>query len=1025
MPFQEEYAKLNDEQKIAVEAIEGPVMVLAGPGTGKTQVIAMRIANILRKAQVNPYNILCLTFTNSGVKAMRERLVKIVGLDGYKVAIHTFHSFCNEVIGLNPGRFLFAKNIVQIKDWERREFIKQSVDQAGLKLLRPINSPYYYLEAILKSISDLKREGFSPEKFGKTVAREKEDFAGHPEYFHQKGRYKGKLIGKYADLKKTIEKNEELVRVYDFYQKKLDENGKYDYDDMVLLVLKEFREDKDFLADFQERYLYILVDEYQDTNGAQNEIIELLGSFDHDPNIFVVGDDDQAIYRFQGANLENLIYFADLFPKTKKIVLKKNYRSESNVILGARSMMKDSSVGLQNNLGIVKEIESTIVGDSGKIELCEFENDYDELYFVIEKIKELKKNGINLSEIAIFFRNNSEADELTWMLAKNGINYHLEKGENIFSATEIIWLKNLMQFIDNVQDDELLFRVVQFDFWKTNALDVYKVIREAKKYTKQGLSVFDWLVDNLDGKLTETVSDVDVWRNIVTTIVDLRKSVNNVSFSEWLEKVMRDTGLLDWVLDCPDRLKGMARLKKFYKFFQEINKSDKELDLKSAITILQQITEDRVSLNMQNQDYQGEGVNLMTAHKSKGLEYEYVFIYRCLDKVWSNKTNRQILALVPGILKKTTVVEDDDEDRRLFYVALTRAKKKIFVCWAKKYEGRDEGKEKMPAMFVQELGDEFIEKKQFVGQEKIRDDFLKMYFAQKEVDDKNQMVSEDEKKYLKKLVEEFKLSPTGLNKYLECPRKFMYDNLIKVPKAKSANLSFGTAVHYALENFYTEYKKTGHLPEKDELLNYYQNGLKHEILTKNDFELWLEKGKKVLSVYFDIYHDDFRIPLYTEYNFGLRNVLLDGVVPLTGKVDRIELMPGSKNEVMVVDYKTGKPKSQNEIEGKTANADGSYLRQLVFYKILGELAGNFVYNIKETEIDFVGDGENNRPRKIKLAVTLEMIDDLKKVIKDVWQKINNLEFGCTGDDNKACSGGYGGKKCEYWEVCGKWKISNF
>lgn len=1001
--FKDEYQRLNSEQKLAVETIEGPVMVLAGPGTGKTQVMAMRIANILKKTQANPYNILCLTFTNSAVKAMRERLIKIIGQDAYKIAIHTFHSFCNEIIQMHPERFLFAKTIVQISELEKMEYLSLIIDQNNWQILKPLKSPYYYQKPILKAIKDLKREGILPEEYMSMVEREREDFDKHPEYYHQKGKYQGKLMDKYKKLKDSIAKNHELAQIYKKYQELLDQNGKYDFDDMIMFVLRQFKVDPDFLADFQEKYLYLLVDEYQDTNGAQNKLIELLGSFDHDPNIFVVGDDDQSIYRFQGASLENMLIFKEIFPKTKTIVLKTNYRSTREIVKASRGLISRNPNQLADLMRIEKKVEAYKDKIGEKIVLAEFENEIDELYFIIEKIKELQAQGEGLDNIAIFYRNNHEVLELAEVLTRNGIGYHLEKGQNIFEDSLISRVIDVFTLINDMANAELWFRVLHFDWWQIESLSLYKIFNRFHSYQKSDNDFVIWFGEYqknniVDEKISKTIN----------FLLDKRKEADNTTIATWVEGIFRDSGLNDYILNLSDRLLVVHRVKKFFTFIKSLNQADRSLTLSKLIMKLNKIIEDQVDIKVNMVDYEGEGVNLMTAHKSKGMEFDYIFIYRCMDEVWGNQKKREILPLLPGILKTEAKSEGEAEDRRLFYVALTRTRRRLWISWAKKYA--DEEKERSKSMFISELDPALVEVFDANLLAKNKEDFILALLGTKA----ELIFSRDEKDYLKKLLLDFKLSPTALNKYLECPRKFLYDNLIKVPKTKTPSLSFGTAIHAALENFYLVYKKTGHLPVVDDLIYYFKISLNQQIMTEADFIGWLKRGEMVLRRYYDQYHDDFKIPIFCEYNFALIKLNMDEPIPLTGKVDRVDLLEEKK--VAVIDYKTGKVPSRNEILGQTKNSDGRYWRQLVFYKLLGQLAGNFKYEIVETELDFVGDSENSRPKKEKFSITSSDVEELKKIIKEVWNKINNLEFGCTSDQSR-CKGSFAGKKCEYYNLC--------
>ncbi|MBE0574131.1 ATP-dependent helicase, partial [Candidatus Dojkabacteria bacterium] len=328
--LESEILKLNPSQQEAVNAIEGPVLVVAGPGTGKTQVLSFRIANILSTTDAAANNILCLTFTESGVAAMRKRLLKLIGKEALYVRIHTFHSFCNEVILSHPENFSFAKELTQLDDLNRIKIIRLILDELSSEqelTIVPFYDKYTYQKNILDNIQALKREGVSAETLENICKETIADLEANPDINSRTGKPKKD----YTDKLKLYKKNLELAMVYKKYSEVLLEKGFYDYEDMILFVIDKFKKDDELLAEYQEQFLYILVDEYQDTNGSQNELLKLF-AFDKSPNIFAVGDDDQAIYRFQGANVENLLFFEKQFENVTTISLTTNYRSSQHIL---------------------------------------------------------------------------------------------------------------------------------------------------------------------------------------------------------------------------------------------------------------------------------------------------------------------------------------------------------------------------------------------------------------------------------------------------------------------------------------------------------------------------------------------------------------------------------------------------------------------------------------------------------------------------------------------------------------------
>jgi DNA helicase II / ATP-dependent DNA helicase PcrA len=354
--FKKEYGRLNPEQKNAVDTIDGPVMVVAGPGTGKTQVLTLRIANILLKTDTAPENILALTFTDAASINMRRRLFGIIGAGAYRVRIETFHSFCNNVLASYPEAFPGIIGSSHITEVEAAGIIEDIIKNSSLSLLRPWGDPFLYVGDIVKKIEELKREGLTAEKFEGIVKKAEKDFRNRDNIYHSKGAYKGKMKGEAVGELRKIEKNLELASIYKTYQETLAKKRFYDWSDMIMEVLKVLEGASsptslklrgtgasDLKLMLQEEHQYILVDEHQDTNSAQNKILELLCDFHKNPNIFIVGDEKQAIFRFQGASAENFLYFKKLYPKAKLIELWRNYRSTQKILDSANSLLPSKS----------------------------------------------------------------------------------------------------------------------------------------------------------------------------------------------------------------------------------------------------------------------------------------------------------------------------------------------------------------------------------------------------------------------------------------------------------------------------------------------------------------------------------------------------------------------------------------------------------------------------------------------------------------------------------------------------------
>ncbi len=366
--FLDTYHKLNESQRKAVDTLEGPVMVIAGPGTGKTQILGARIGKILLETDSRPENILCLTYTDAGVVAMRKRLLSFIGPEAYKVHIYTFHAFCNEVIQENLGRF--EKNVLDpVSELERIVFFRELIDSfpKNHPLKRYRGDVYYEMNPLRSLFSTMKREGWSPAFLNKKIDEHinalptREDFIAK----RASGSFKKGDIrtDKIAEEKEKLEKLRAAVNEFERFQQIMLKNERYDFDDMINWVIDAFQQDENLLRRYQEQFLYILVDEYQDTSGSQNRLVELLINYWDKPNIFVVGDDDQSIFRFQGANVANMLTLANKYKDDLvKIVLTDNYRSVQSVLDISKTLIDRNNDRLVNTgvmIGLTKNLRSS------------------------------------------------------------------------------------------------------------------------------------------------------------------------------------------------------------------------------------------------------------------------------------------------------------------------------------------------------------------------------------------------------------------------------------------------------------------------------------------------------------------------------------------------------------------------------------------------------------------------------------------------------------------------------------------
>ncbi|MDP3764221.1 MAG: ATP-dependent DNA helicase [bacterium] len=959
--FKKELGALNPEQRQAVETIEGPVMVIAGPGTGKTQILTLRIANILNKTDTNPENILALTFTESATANMRRRLTSLIGTPSYYINIHTFHGFCNKLIQDYPENFPKIIGSTNANQVDQIQIIRKIIDEHGFKNLKPFGSKYYYVTEILKNIRQLKSEGIGPVEFKNITS---------------------KINLEDPKEEKNTERLKELSLVYKKYQAELSKRKLYDFEDMILETINSLKKDKDFLLDLQEKYQYILVDEHQDTNGAQNKALELLTNYDENPNLFVVGDEKQAIYRFQGASLENFLYFKEKFKKAKLVELKQNYRSTQKILDASHSLIK-KNIAVLALTKLQAQKGRTDLPRRSVLQVATCATPEIEYLFITQKIKELLRQKVEASKIAILYRENKDAFSVSDFLTKQNIKHGIESDENILEDMDIKKLNILFDAIENFPSLEFLAPALHLDFLNINPLEAYKAI-ESKDFNS-----------------SPNVS------NLFKKIGELKKYSRNNVFVKFFEKVINDTGFLKNILAEANYNERLNKLHALFSEVKKINFANHNFSLPNYLNHLEILREHNLPIQIKTKTLPAN-VRLMTAHRAKGLEFDYVFIIGAYNGHWGNKRNMSHIKLPIKTSFDADKIEKNEDERRLFYMAITRAKKEAYISYS---TSSFDGKEQVPSQFINEI-DPALKEEHIIEQ---NPEIKKIVLASIS---NNKAPKTNEKTFVVDIFLRRGFSPTSLNNYLTCPWNFFYNNLLRIPKAQANYLIYGNAKHKALQLFFDEKEKNKKIGSKF-IIEKFIEDLRNYPLIPKDHETLLKKGIESLTAYYNFYKDSWPEKTVNEYNIkGVSFNLGAQEIKLSGKLDRLELKPNSP-AVTVVDYKTGAAKSRNEILGNTKNADGNYFRQLVFYKLLLDMLPNKKYNMLAGAIDFTepldsarqGSGQAARGKPAFKREVFEISNEETKALKETITKcaneILNLKFW-----NKLC----GEKDCEYCEL---------
>lgn len=1041
--FEVAYQKLNPAQKQAVDAIDGPVMVIAGPGTGKTQILTTRIANILLKTDTNPASILALTFTESGATQMRSRLLSIIGEAAYHVRISTFHAFCASVIADNPEEFPLPHEAQPLTDLERFEIVSQIIRDNDLQVLKPINDPMYYAKAVVSNISQLKREGITPAAY-ETIIQEEGSLLQSMQEEMKKTEFKKR--------ERNHLKHQDMVTLYHQYQSSLFKISRYDFDDMIALTAEAFATNDVLLAGYQERFQYFLVDEYQDTNGAQNNVVNLLASFwGEAANIFVVGDVNQSIYRFQGASAENVLSFLDVYPKAQVITLTENYRSTQKLLDAACTLITKNRpqqhIALSNPINLHSQIDPNV---GQKPCLVHLPSSQLETVYIAESIQQRLADGSKPEEIAVIFRNNNDAAGISDTLARWNIPFDIEGGANVLTTPIITQLFVLLHCINDMRhnlEDLDLFTLLNYEWTNLDSLTILQYVREAQRRNKQLLDI----ILEQEKKKTKAVAapQPELFAAAPTTIptptppandeeslpktydfnfasdakqaaiqlfvlklIDLMHQERTMTFVHWFELLLTESGFLDYVLKRESVSEDLNRINTLFNEIKKLCNTDHTCSLQRFLEIIATMNVHGLSITEEDQNISLGSVRLTTAHKAKGQEWDHVYIMTAIDGKWGNNAKRSQINVPESLLKKSKLTDYEletlEDERRLFYVALTRAKKSLTITVPDSVVSGSRNRETIPSLFVTELAGsaEVNNPEEFSG-DKQRELLTRLLQPQPAPDH-----SAAEKAWLRSLVNDFRLSSTALNTYIDCHYKFKLNHLLKVPRAKPEPMVMGSAVHKALEMFFKRLQQTSLTPPVEFLLEAYEKALKKEVLTIENYNKRLTQGKAILSRYYEVYKEEFKSPLFVEKQFGLglSKTIFEGI-PLTGIVDRIDWINQSDGTVKIIDYKTGRPKSLNEIEGKTASSNGSYKRQLVFYKLLTQLDPAFHPKAEVFEFDFLeADKQTGKHKRVSIAIGNEEVEALKQEIKETLISIRALDFART-HDTRICH------NCEFNRHC--------
>lgn len=1067
MDFVKRYANLNAAQKEAVDAIDGPVMVIAGPGTGKTELLGVRVANILQKTDTLPENILCLTFTDSGANAMRQRLIDIIGPDAYKVAIHTFHSFGTEVINQNGQYFYNGASFKPSDGVSSYEVIRKIFEKLDFNnpLISQMNGEYTHISDALKVISELKKSGlsstellqildendetiFEVEKIltpiftnsiSKSTAIEAAKYIPKIAKFSAGSKIPGVIslaeiiantlttatdtaisTGKTPAITKWrndwFEKDKAnnfvmksrnrqiklraIIHIYDEYLLQMEKAEIFDYDDMILQIVRGMEQNDDLRFNLQEKFQYIMVDEFQDTNMAQMRILHNLTNNEvqgDTPNIMVVGDDDQAIYSFQGANVSNILDFPKRYPRAKLITLTENYRSNTDVLENSRNVITQGSDRLENTISGISKLLHSNSPSTGEVNLYQSETLVDERSWIAKNIKSQIDSGTRPADIAILTRHHNDILELLPYLYQQNIAVNYERSDDALQQEIIIFIEKIAKLLIDIADgrhDNANSRIPEIfahKAWAFNPIDIWKLSVAAYDNHTRWLDImsesavfmpmYKWLIST-----SSLVNDAPL-EKMLDIIIGSPNLAENDDAAEFISPIYQHFFSENRMQNQPNEyLIYLESLRAIRNKLREYHTNETPT-LKTFVDFiaLSRKIKNVISINRRT-NVAGDSINVMTAHKAKGLEFDTVYIMNAVDTVWGDHSKgRNRLINYPENLRLAPAGETNDERLRLFYVAMTRAKNHLNICFSKL---NNNNKLSLIASF---LSNSKLAINTIPSQNNLIES-AELDWYQPLIEPVNQKMRD----LLLPRLEDYKLSITHMQNFLNVkhggPQTFLLKNLLQFPQEKGASAAFGTAVHDALQFAHNRFASgEGRLPI-DKIIAKFADILKTQHLSENDYQLMLDRGQAALKTYFEKEYDSFSTSQQSELNFNNQHCIVDDA-HLSGKLDLVEIDKITKS-LTVTDYKTGK--QFYDWSGKDDAAKiklHHYKQQLMFYKLLVESSRDYnKYAVKQGIMQFVEPTSDDQILSIDTDFTGDDMERFKSLINAVWQHITQLDL---------------------------------
>ncbi|OGY45428.1 MAG: hypothetical protein A3A24_01845 [Candidatus Buchananbacteria bacterium RIFCSPLOWO2_01_FULL_46_12] len=979
---------LNPEQRKAVTHQEGPLLIVAGAGTGKTTVITQRIAWLIEQKMAKSNEILSLTFTDKAAGEMEERIDRLLPYGYLDLWVSTFHSFAERILKENALEIGLPNNFKVLDQTEQWLLVRENLDRFELDYYKPLGNPTKFIHSLIKFFSRAKDDDVSPADYLKYAEDLKlntdsaeliKDFV-EPEILKSLTKKERKEF-----IAQEIKKTQEVADAYHTYQQLLLENQAFDFGDLITYCLKLFKDRPAVLAKYRRQFKHVLVDEFQDTNYAQYELIKLLAAPQN--NITVVGDDDQSIYKFRGASVSNILEFKKDYPAAKEVFLIKNYRSTQNILdLSYQFIQQNNPDRLEVKLAknsakkLSKELKSQN-DQKGVIEHLHYRTGEEEVAGVVKRIAELKEldKEADWNDFAILARTNEVANSFALGLGQTNIPYRFLASRGLYTKPIILDVLAYFRLLDDYHESQAVYRILNSSVMGFSHQELVQLNYWAKR---KGYSLFSILSqpEVRQKSSSEIREKIDKFLGLVNRHSQLAKSR---PASEVFLAFLKDTGYLDLITrsETTEMLHATNYLNQFYKKINEFEKSFAEKSVKHFLQMIDlELEAGETGSLTQDLEDGPDAVKVITVHAAKGLEFKYVFIVNLVDRRFPIDDRSDPITL-PDSLIKEILPEGDahlQEERRLFYVAMTRAKKGLFLTSAVDYGGQ---RKKRPSIFLHELGS--VGLKLVAAKADSGSQIEARLKTQPRLETK---ISAEDLDYL--LPHKFSFSQ--IKSFKNCPYHYWLEYILKIPQAGKDIFSFGSTLHLTLQHFFQLVMQRSAVSQPDlfsvgkkiltaqksvvsfdELLAIYdKDWIDDWYASRPRHDQFKAAGKKALKLFYQRYQKELPLPKYLEQMFSLPLTDSGESYVITGKIDRIDSLNGG---VVIIDYKTGQGKTQSTIYPD--DKQQLLIYQLAAQEVFGEKVEQLMYYYLETDtrVPFLGQAKDLVGLKASIIKTIQEI----------------------------------------------------